>query len=35
MFVFFAGTYYASQWEVNIYKRKKDELEQLKLKLEE
>jgi hypothetical protein len=35
MVVFFVGTYYVSQWEVNIYKRKKEELEQLKLKLEE
>jgi hypothetical protein len=35
MVVFFAATYYAAHWEVNIYKRKKEELEQLKLKLEE
>jgi sensor c-di-GMP phosphodiesterase-like protein len=35
MTIFFLGAYFASQWEVKIYKRKKEELEKLKVKLEE
>lgn len=34
MSVFFAGALYLSKWEINIYKRKKEELVQLKMKLE-
>jgi hypothetical protein len=35
MTVFFAGAYLASQWEHNFYKKKKYELEQLRVKLDE
>jgi hypothetical protein len=35
MTIFFLVAYFASQWEVKLYKRKKEELVQLKKKLEE